>query len=101
MLYLLKALESLIMTDSDKFEKKSLKIFATVFYQMLMDYFSIALKFEISLFLEMPRDFEDLKCFSLAFIFSRTSQSNHFVILSTTNLIFLKEISICLIYVIK
>ena len=39
MLYLLKALESLIMTDSDKFEKKSLKIFATVFYQMLMDYF--------------------------------------------------------------
>ena len=59
MLYLLGALGRLIKRDSAKFEKKSLNIFATVFLSNVKALLlSTALKFEISVFCCMPRDFK-------------------------------------------
>ena len=59
MLYLLGALRSLIRRDSAKFEKKYLNIFAIVFLSNVNALLlSTALKFEISVFCGMPRDFK-------------------------------------------
>ena len=59
MLYLLGALRSLIKRDLAKFGKKSLNIFATVFLSNVNALLlSTALKFEISIFCGMPRDFK-------------------------------------------
>ena len=59
MLYLLGALGSLINRDSAKFEKKSLNIFAMVFLSNVNALLlSTALKFEISVFCGMLRDFK-------------------------------------------
>ena len=59
MLYLLGALESLIKRDSAKFEKKSLNIFAIVFLSNVNALLlSTALKFEISVYCAMSRDFK-------------------------------------------
>ena len=58
MLYLLGTLGSLIKRDLAKFEKKSLNIFAIVFLSNVNALLlSTALKFEISVFCGMPRDF--------------------------------------------
>ena len=57
--YLWEALGSLIKSDSAKFEKKSLKMFAVVFlstFNALL--LSTALKFETSVFFGMSRDFK-------------------------------------------
>ena len=59
MLYLLRALESLVKEDWNKFEKKSLNIFALVFLSNVNALLpSTALKFEISVFCGMPKDFK-------------------------------------------
>ena len=59
LLYLLGAIGSLIKRDSAKFEKKSLNIFAIVFLSNVNALLlSTALKFEISVFCGMPRDFK-------------------------------------------
>ena len=59
MLYLLRALGSLVKGDCDKFEKKSLNIFALVFLSNVNALLpSTTLKFEISVFCGMPRDFK-------------------------------------------
>ena len=73
MLYLLGALESLIKRDSAKCEKKSLKMFAIVFLSNVNALLlSNALKFEISVFCNMPRG---LKVFHSSFRYLVTTFS--------------------------
>ena len=58
MLYLNEGSGSLARKDSPKFEKKSLKTFDIVFMSYVNDLLSsIALKFETTVFLGIPRDF--------------------------------------------
>ena len=58
MLYLFEGPGNLARKDSAKFEKKSLKTFDIVFMSHVNDLvLSIALKFETTVFLGIPRDF--------------------------------------------
>ena len=57
-LYLFEGSGSLARKDSAKFEKKYLKTFDIVFMPYVNDLsLSIALKFETTIFLDIPRDF--------------------------------------------